>query len=80
MAAAKTKTVTVRLPISRTEKEPVFVGLNGKTYLIQRGIPVAVPVGVAKILQRQERALMEAYAFASELEARTSAMEEANII
>ena len=35
-------------------KIPVFVGYNGKTYAIKRGIPVRVPYGVAMILQRSE--------------------------
>lgn len=58
MAAKKNaKTVVIKLPLTRTEKEPVFVGLNGKTWLIQRGVNVSVPYGVYKILQRQEQAL-----------------------
>ena len=32
----------------------VFVGLNGNTYLIKRGVEVEVPVGVAEILEHSE--------------------------
>ncbi len=58
-----TKKVKIKLPLSRNEKEDVFVGLNGKTYLIKRGEEVEVPVGVAKILERKEKMLSVAMAF-----------------
>lgn len=32
----------------------VFVGLNGRTYKIQRGVDVEVPKGVAEILEHSE--------------------------
>lgn len=51
------KKVKIRLPLTRNEKEDVFVGLNGKTYLIKRGVDVEVPVGVAEILERKEKML-----------------------
>ena len=35
-------------------KDDVFVGRNGMQYLIQRGVEVRVPVGIANILKRQE--------------------------
>ena len=61
---AKTpKTVKIKLPLTRTEKDDVPVGLNGKTYLIKRGVEVEVPVGVAKILERKEKMLSVAMAF-----------------
>ena len=59
----KMKTVKVKLPLTRTEKDDVFVGLNGKTYLIKRGVEVAVPAGVAKILERREKMLSVAMEF-----------------
>lgn len=37
------KTVTLRLPLTRRQREDVFVGINGKTWLIQRGTEVTVP-------------------------------------
>lgn len=51
------KMVTIKLPLTRTEKDDVFVGLNGKTYLIKRGVAVDVPEGVAKILENREKML-----------------------
>lgn len=57
---AKDKKVKIRLPITKTEKDDVFVGLNGKTYLIKRGVEVEVPAGVAEILKRKEDMLVAA--------------------
>lgn len=67
--AEKVKTVRIKLPVTRSEKDDVFVGLNGKTWLIKRGVEVEVPVGVAKILQRREKML----AVAMEYEAKAAA-------
>ena len=50
---AAQKKVKIKLPISRNEKEDVFVGINGKTYLIKRGVEVEVPESVAKVLERR---------------------------
>ena len=52
--------VKVKLPLTRTEKEPVYVARNGHTYRIKRGIEVEVPVGIAKILKRKEDMLVAA--------------------
>ena len=68
-AVRKAAKVKIKLPLTRTEKDDVLVGLNGKTYLIKRGVEVEVPVGVAKILQRKEKML----AIAMEFEAQASA-------
>lgn len=57
---SKAKKAKIRLPITKTEKEDIFVGLNGKTYLIKRGIEVEVPAGVAEILKRKEDMLVAA--------------------
>lgn len=54
---AAQKKVKIKLPISRNEKEDVFVGINGKTYLIKRGVEVEVPESVAKVLERREKML-----------------------
>ena len=57
------KKVKIKLPLTRTEKDDVFVGINGKRYLIKRGVEVEVPVGVARILERREKMLSIAMAF-----------------
>jgi hypothetical protein len=55
--------VTINIPISRNNEGDVLVGLNGKTWLIKRGEDVKVPLGVAKIIRRSEKALAQAIAY-----------------
>jgi hypothetical protein len=57
------KLVKIKLPLSRTEKDDVYVALNGKPYLIKRGEEVEVPAGVVEILQHKEEMLAVAMAF-----------------
>lgn len=73
---AQNKLVTVKLPLTRTEKEDVFVGLNGKTYLIKRGVPVQVNWAVAKILERREKMLCLAMEFEAQASAPLETMEK----
>lgn len=73
--ATKSKTVKIRLPLTRQEKDDVYVGINGKTYLIKRGETVEVPEAVALVLENKERMLAEAYAFEEEASAKASARE-----
>ena len=68
-AKAAPKKVKIKLPLTRTEKNDVYVGLNGKGYLIKRGVEVEVPYGVAKILERREKML----SIAMEYEAQAAA-------
>ena len=39
----------------KTYKDDVFVAVNGKNYLVQRGVKVAVPRCVAEVIVRSER-------------------------
>ena len=50
------KMVRIKLPLTRRQKEDVFVGINGKTYLIQRGKEVMVPPGVKEIWENSQQA------------------------
>lgn len=53
--AAEQDTEVIRLfKDSHRYREPVFVGVNGETYLVQRGVPVEVPKAVAEVLQHSE--------------------------
>ena len=61
--APTVKKVKIKLPLTRSESEDVYVGLNGKTYLIKRGVEVEVPKGVAEILQHKEEMLSLAMEF-----------------
>lgn len=64
-----TKMVKIRLPLTRELRDDVFAAVNGKTYLIKRGVDVMVPASVAAILENRERMLavaMEAEAIAAQ--------------
>ena len=70
MATAKTndvpaveteKKVKIRLPITREERDDVFVSVNERTWLIKRGEEVEVPECVAEIIRNSEQ--MQAYAY-----------------
>ena len=54
------KKVKIKLPLTRTEKDDVYVALNGVPYLIKRGVEVEVPAGVAEIIQHSEEMLAKA--------------------
>lgn len=66
---ADNKKVKIKIPLTRTEKDDVYVCLNGTSYLIKRGEEVEVPEGVAEILQHKEAML----AIAMEYEEQASA-------
>ena len=51
----KEKSVTIRLPKNRNQQEDVFVSVNNRTWLIQRGVSVEVPQCVAEVLRHQEK-------------------------
>ena len=59
----KEKMVTIQLPLSRSEKDDVYVAVNGKSFLIKRGVPVEVPDYVAEVIQHSEEMLAEAMEF-----------------
>ena len=59
----KVKTVTIKLPLTRTETEDVFVRVNGKRYQIKRGVAVEVPWNVAKVIERSEKMTSIAVAY-----------------
>jgi hypothetical protein len=63
------KKVTIQLPLTRGEKEDVYVCINGDSYQIKRGVPVEVPESVAEVLRHKEEML----ALAMEFEAQASA-------
>ena len=47
------KTTTVNLFYDGDKyKEPLFVGINGMTWLVKRGEPVEVPVEVAEVINQ----------------------------
>lgn len=52
--------VTIKLPITRNEKEDKWVSVNGKSMLIKRGVAVEVPKCIAEVLEHQENMLIKA--------------------
>ena len=71
MATAESKTAkkdTVTIELFKDEgkyKAPVFVGVNGKTWLIPRGVKVEVPACVAEVLENSAKAQKEAAKYRS---------------
>ena len=59
----KEELVKVRIPRSRENQDDVFVAVNGRTWLIKRGVEVEVPPCVVEVLQHQEEALTKAYEY-----------------
>jgi hypothetical protein len=57
------KMVKIKLPLSRTEKDDVPVGVNDRTWHIKRGVEVEVPECVAEVLQHQEEMLSQSMEF-----------------
>ncbi len=66
---ATVKKVKIKLPLTRTEKDDVYVCVNGKSYMIKRGVEVEVPDYVAEVLQHKEEMLAESMAFEAEASA-----------
>lgn len=57
------KTVKIKIPITREEKDDVYVSVNDRTWLIQRGKEVEVPECVAEVLRHREEMLQYAFEF-----------------
>lgn len=58
----KEKLVKIRLPLTRDQNADVFVGVNGRTWLIKRGVTVEVPEVVAQVIEQSEEMRAKAYA------------------
>ena len=59
----KEKLVKIRIPRGRDNQDDVFVGVNGRTWLIKRGVEVEVPKCVAEVIRNAEEAEEAAYAY-----------------
>jgi hypothetical protein len=68
--ATTEKKVKIKLPLTRTEKDDVYVCVNGKSYQIKRGETVEVPDYVAEVLQHKEEMLAEAMEFEAQASAK----------
>ena len=70
MANTETKKVKLKLPLTRTEKDDVYVAVNGESYLIKRGETVEVPASVAEVLQHKEEMLAVSMEYESQAAAK----------
>ena len=67
--AEETKEKMVKIKLPRDKKEPdVFVSVNERSWLIQRGVEVEVPECVAEVLRHREEMEAEAYDFYSSVQ------------
>lgn len=60
---ATEKKVKIKLHLTRTEKDDVYVCVNGNSYQIKRGEWVEVPESVKEVLDHKEEMLAEAMEF-----------------
>ncbi len=60
--------VTIRIPRDRADAEDKVVWVNEVRYLIQKGVPVQVPLAVAKILEQEEEMLNYIYEYESRVQ------------
>ena len=67
--------VTIKLPITRTEKDDVWVAVNGKSMQIKRGVEVEVPLCIAKALEHKEKMLIEAMEYEASIQDKASKEE-----
>ena len=62
----KEKLVKIRIPKTKEQTDDVFVSVNSRTWLIQRGVEVEVPACVAEVLMHQQEMLEQAMAYEEE--------------
>ena len=60
---ATEKLVKIRIPRERDRQDDVFVCVNGRTWLIKRGVEVEVPECVAEVIRNAEDVAEKAYSF-----------------
>lgn len=68
--ATTEKKVKIKLPLTRSEKDDVYVSVNGRPFQIKRGETIEVPDYVAEVLQHREEMLAEAMEFEAQASAR----------
>ena len=57
------KKVKIKIPRTKENSADIYVSVNDRSWLIQRGVQVEVPECVAEVLQHQEEMLEESYLF-----------------
>ena len=69
-AASAELTVRVKIPKTKELQDDVFVSVNNRTWQIQRGVYVEVPVCVAEVLQHSEEMSEEALRFEAQVQSK----------
>ena len=64
--------VTIKIPITRSEKDDVWVAVNGKSIQINRGVEVEVPKCIAEALEHSEKMLIEAMEYEASIQGKAS--------
>lgn len=64
--------VTIKIPITRTEKDDVWVAVNGNSMQIKRGVEVEVPKCIAEALEHSEKMLIEAMEYENSIMGKAS--------
>ena len=67
--------VTIKLPLTRAEKDDVWVAVNGKSMQIKRGVEVEVPRCIAEVLRLREEQLIKAMEYEASIMEKASADE-----
>lgn len=62
------KLVTIKLPLTKDEKEDVHVGINERDWIIKRGVYVSVPECVVEVLDNAESALQDSILYQEKLQ------------
>ena len=77
-ATTKTKRVTVKLPKlpGQNANQEEFFSVNGKNYIIKRGIEIEIPEEVAEVIRNAEKAEEYAMNYVDGLASKTSEKEK----
>lgn len=68
-------TVVINVPVTRFEKDDVWVAVNGKSMQIKRGVDVEVPKCIAEALEHSQNMLVEAMEYEANAMGKASADE-----
>ena len=79
MANTKEKKVIINIPLVRGgNNDDVFVSVNGRKWLIKKGVDVEVPACVAEVLKHEAEQLYAAMAYEDSLATASSEDEKNN--
>ena len=76
-AGSEPKMVKIKLQLDRQNKDnqDVFVSVNGRTWMIKRGVEIEVPDYVAEVLDWANESEEREFAYLRQLEEKTQALK-----